>query len=129
MQALAEVSDCRVELEIFEGPLDLLLYLIRRHEGLPHIYGAAPEAVASAREYFLKQVHAVADEVDAAGTYLMGDKVSLADIIFMTCLDWAIMYEIPLPPELVAYHKRVSARPNYQQAMRVNYPEKFAASA
>jgi segregation and condensation protein A len=32
MQALAEVSDYRVQLEIFEGPLDLLLYLIKQQE-------------------------------------------------------------------------------------------------
>ena len=32
MQALAEVTDYRVQLEIFEGPLDLLLYLIKQQE-------------------------------------------------------------------------------------------------
>ena len=105
------------------------LYLIRRHDGLKEIYGPAPEAVASAREYFLKQINAVAVEVDKAGTYLMGDKLSIADIILMTCLDWAMMYEIALPQALLAYHARVAARPKYQQAMRLNYPEKYAETA
>lgn len=101
------------------------LYLIRRHHGLKEIYGAAPEAVASAREYFLKQINAVADLVSAAGAYLMGNKLSIADIILMTCLDWAILYDIDLPPALRAYHERVAVRPKYQQAMRLTYPEKF----
>jgi len=105
------------------------LYLIRRHDGLKEIYGAAPEAVASAREYFLKQINAVADEIGAAGTYLMGDTLSIADIILMTCLDWAIMYEIRLPQALRAYHERVAVRPKYQQAMRLNYPEKYTKNA
>lgn len=105
------------------------LYLIRRHEGLKEIYGDAPEAVASAREYFLKQVTAMSEKVESAGTYLMGNKFSIADIIFMTCLDWAVMYDLELPPALTAYHGRVAARPKYQQAMRLNYPELFAEEA
>ncbi len=105
------------------------LYLIRRHDGLKEIYGEAPEAVASAREYFLKQVNAMSARVEAAGVYLMGDKFSIADIIFMTCLDWAIMYDIDLPEAVKAYHARVAERPNYQKAMRLNYPELFAEEA
>jgi glutathione S-transferase len=101
------------------------LYLIRRHEGLKEVYGEAPEAVASAREYFLKQVNAMAEKVDAAGKYLMGEDFSTADIIFMSCLDWAMMYEFPLPKALVRYHERVTKRPIYQKAMRLNYPELY----
>lgn len=105
------------------------LYLLRRHEGLAHIYGAAPEACASARDYFLKQVNAIADAVEAAGNYLMGDKLSVADIIFVTCLDWAIAYGFALPQPLLDYHARVAARPSYRQAMRVCYPERSAENA
>ncbi len=105
------------------------LYLIRRHYGLKEVYGEAPEAVASAREYFLKQVNAMSDKVAAAGTYLMGHEFSTADIIFMTCLDWAIMYELELPQALVSYHGRVAQRPIYHQAMRLNYPELYTEDA
>lgn len=105
------------------------LYLIRRHDGLKEIYGAAPEAVDSAREYFLKQINAVADRVDAAGTYLMGDKLSIADTLLMSCLDWADKYGIDLPPALQAYHARVSERPKFQEAMRLTYPEFFTETA
>lgn len=105
------------------------LYLIRRHEGLKEEYGEAPEAVASAREYFLKQVNAMSERVDSAGTYLMGRELSIADIILMTCLDWAIMYELELPQALVNYHARVAERPIYHQAMRLNYPELYTDDA
>ncbi len=103
------------------------LYLIRRHEGLKEIYGAAPAAVASAREYFLKQANAVDGRVEAAGAYLMGEKFAVADILMMTCLDWANAYDIDLPPALRDYRARVGERPAYQRALRVTYPERFDA--
>ena len=105
------------------------LYLIRRHDGLKEIYGEAPEAVASAREYFLRQVNAIAGKVDSEGDFLLGNKLSTADIILMSCLDWAMMYEFELPRALVDYHRRVAQRPMYDRAMRLNYPEHYAEDA
>ena len=103
------------------------LYLLRRHEDLPHIYGEAPVANASAREYFSKQAKAVAAQVEAAGHYLMGEKFSTADILMMSCLYWAKLYNIGLPKELENYHSRVAQRETYQKVMRINYPAWFAA--
>ena len=97
------------------------LYVIRRHEGLPEIYGPAPEAVASAKEYFLKQLSAVAPRVDAAGNYLFGDDFSIADILLVTCLDWGRRYDIELPEPLYAYLQRAIERPAYQRAFELNY--------
>ena len=98
------------------------LYLIRRHEGLEHIYGAAPEAVASARAYFLRQLGAMAPRIAAAEPYLMG-AFGPADIVLATCLDWAALYGIDLPPEAQAYRARIAERPAYREAMRFNYPD------
>lgn len=97
------------------------IYIIRRHEGLPEIYGEAPQAVASAREYYLKQVSAVADRVADAGTYLFGDGFSIADIMLATCLDAARRYDIELPAALDAYLARVEQRPAYRRAFELNY--------
>jgi len=50
------------------------LYVVRRHLGLEHIYGAAPKAVESARNYFVENVEAMAPRIAKSGRYLMGDQ-------------------------------------------------------
>ncbi len=98
------------------------LYLIRRHDGLKHIYGAAPQAVVSAKEYFLKQLNAVCPRIAGADPWLMGG-FSTADIVLTTCLDWAAFYGIDLPPAADAWRARIAGRPAYREAMRFNYPD------
>jgi glutathione S-transferase len=100
------------------------LYVIRRHDALSDIYGEAPEAVASAREYYLKQLNAVVPRVKSAGTYLFGGDFSIADIMLMTVLDWGRMYGIGLPPALGAYQHRVGERPAYMRAFERNYTDR-----
>ncbi len=103
------------------------LYLVRRHEGLPEIYGAAPLAVASAKEYYLKQLNAVSGQVASAGTYLFGDAFSIADILLMTVLDWGRNVNIELPGALADYQRRVGERPAYQKAFALNYTDRGIA--
>ncbi len=103
------------------------LYVIRRHDALSEIYGTAPDAVASAKEYYLKQLNAVAGRVDAAGTYLFGDAFSTADILFMTVLDWGRNYGIALPAVLTDYQQRVGKRPAYHRAFGLNYSDRTIA--
>lgn len=98
------------------------LYVIRRHDALKHIYGEAPQAVAAAEEYFLKHLRAMSPRVVEAGPYLMG-AFSTADIVLTTCLDWADMYGIALPPAFAAYRTRIAERPVYRETMRFNYPD------
>ena len=66
------------------------LYVVRRHEGLKHIYGEAPAAVEAAKNYFLHNLEAMASRVESDGPYLFGERFSVADILLMTCLDWAV---------------------------------------
>ena len=93
------------------------LYLIRRHGYLPEIYGAAPEAVASAKEYFRKQMAAVGARVAGANPYLFGARIGAADILLTTCLDWAVGYEIPLDRPVLDYLGRTTSRPAYLAAV------------
>ena len=97
------------------------IYIIRRHEGLPEIYGQAPDAVASAREYYLKQANAVAAQVATGGTYLFGELFSIADIMLATCLNAGLRYNIELPKALDAYLARAESRPSYRRAFDLNY--------
>ena len=100
------------------------LYVIRRHDALKHVYGEAPAAVESAREYFLEQINAVAGRVGGEGQYLMGDGLSVADILMTTCLDWAASYDLPLPDPVGQYHDRLRQRPAYHDAYKVTYPDR-----
>jgi glutathione S-transferase len=52
----------------------------------------------------------------------MGDQVCIADILLMTCLDWAVTDRIPLSDTLHGYRSRVAKRPAYQKALERNFP-------
>ena len=96
------------------------LYVVRRHEGLPEIYGAAPAVVDSCKEYFLKQLNASAPALSGGQPYLLASGFSGADILMMTCLDWAIRVDISLPAPVLAYRARLADRPAYADAMAAN---------
>lgn len=97
------------------------LYIIRRHEGLADIYGAAPAVAASAREYFSKQLLAVTPLITDAAPYLFGSRISTADILLTTCLDWAQRYGINLPEAAGTYLSRLKTRPAYADAAEACY--------
>ena len=92
------------------------LYLIRRHKFLPEIYGASPIAVASAEEYCLKQINAVAPAIAEIEAYIFGDKLSAADILLATTLNFAERYGVELPESCRAYRDRAYARPAFLSA-------------
>jgi glutathione S-transferase len=96
------------------------LYVIRRHVGLKHLYGEAPTAVEAAKAYFLEQVEALQPQFRGIDPYLFGDRLSVADILLTSCLDWAVAVGIALPPATLAYRERTTSRPAYSEARRRN---------
>ena len=101
------------------------LYVLRRHEGLPQIYGAAPVATEVARAYFVKMIDAAAVRFGGKTTYLLGEDFSGADMLMMTILDWVRRLEPPItaPDVFAPYYERIAARPAYQAAVIANTPE------
>lgn len=97
------------------------LYVVRRHDGLKHIYGEAPIAVESAKDYFLHNLEAMAARIGGDHPYLLGDRLSVADILLMTCLDWASSCGLSLPASIAHYRRRVALRPAYQAAFIKNF--------
>jgi glutathione S-transferase len=97
------------------------LYVIRRHDGLKHIYGEAPIAVESAKSYFTHNLEALAARIGGDRPYLLDDRLSVADILLMTCLDWAASCDISSPETVSSYRQRVALRPAYQGALRKNF--------
>jgi glutathione S-transferase len=99
------------------------LYVMRRHEGLKHVYGEAPVAFESAKKYFLHNLEAMASRVESGDPYLFGDRLSTADILLMTCLDWAAASEVPLSDTFSRYRQRVRQRPAYRAALERNFAQ------
>ena len=102
------------------------IYVLRRHEGPPyglsHIYGSAPTANDAAREYFDKQLNAMEGLLGDQAEYLCGGQFSAADIIMISNLDCALLFEIKLSPRWMEYRDKVIQRPSYGRAVAVNYP-------
>ena len=97
------------------------LYVVRRHLGLKGIYGAAPVAVAAAKDYFSHNLEAMAPRIGIASPYLLGAKLSAADILLMTCLEWALSEQVILPQSVLRYRERVASRSAYQAALARNF--------
>ena len=102
--------------------LDAPLYIIRRHGGLPEVYGEAPVAVQSAGEYFLRQVAEMDRRLADGRPFLMGEEFSAADILLETCLAWAHVVDLELSPLLTGYRDSLAKREAYTRAFERNFP-------
>lgn len=96
------------------------LYVMRRHRDLAHLYGEAPEAVNSSADYVRRHLEVLSEHL-AGREYLMPQGFSLADLLLVTCLDWAVAYDINLPPSLAIYRKKISERAALKRAKNTNY--------
>ncbi|NIM70110.1 MAG: glutathione S-transferase family protein, partial [Xanthomonadales bacterium] len=92
----------------------------RKHRDLAAIYGEAPAAVETAIEGFAKQV-SVADQALRRSGYLLGGAFSAADLLLISCLDWAHAYGLKLTGDLHEYRLRIHERPAYRAAARLNF--------
>jgi len=101
--------------------MDSALYIIRRHGGLPEVYGASTTAVKSARAYFLRSSEEIEDRLRDGRAFLLGDDFSVADLLLKTCLDWAGFVAIELPGFMADYSAAIGERPAYALAMRKNF--------
>ncbi len=103
------------------GELDeTSLYVMRRHGDLKEIFGDAPEAVDAARAYAAKHLSIVDNHLEGRD-YVLGDRLSLADVLLVSCLDWAKHYGFELASSLVRYQETMAQRDAYQRAFVANY--------
>jgi glutathione S-transferase len=101
--------------------LDAPLYVIRRHAGLPEIYGESAVAVEAARGYFLRSVEEIERRLADGRPFLLGGGFTVADLLLKTCLDWGGFSQLALPKSLTAYSASLGERPAYQIAMKKNF--------
>jgi glutathione S-transferase len=95
---------------------------MRRHGDLRHIYGDAPLANEAAATYFQQQMRTVERALTDNPPYILGDRFTAADLLLSTCITWAIRYGVAVTEPVIAYNKRITARPAYQKALRTNSP-------
>ena len=111
--------------------MDAVLYILRRHDGLPEVYGASEVAVAAAKAYFQRSSEEIVRRLADGRTYLTGDAFSVADILVATCHGWSQqLYGIPVDDAFDTYAKRIAGRPAFRAAQAINFtPEAMAALA
>ena len=102
--------------------LDALgIYILRRHEkvenrGLSNLYGEAPNAIKTAKEHFSRMIKACERDVPSEN-WLMGNSPSCADIMFMSCLQVATLFNIEIKSDkIVSYCERAIQRQQYINA-------------
>ncbi len=109
--------------------MDAILYTIRRHEGLPEIYGASEVAVQAARGYFLRSTGEIERRLEDQRSYLLGEHLSVADILATSCFQWAaLVCKIGLPPLIGAYTSRCAERTASRLALQCNFPPEALAA-
>jgi glutathione S-transferase len=104
------------------------LYVLRRHEGLPEVYGEAPAACAAARDYFTRMIGEIERRLADGRPHLLGAEFSAVDVLLTSCLVWAQFVAIPLAEPLLAYRARIAARLPFSRAMQVNFPPEALAA-
>ncbi len=102
----------------------LSLYVIRRHLDLADEYGAAPNVIEAAKEYFTEQTSALFEGAVANHEHLMTEGISIADILLTTVVDSALRRGIAVPEFLVGYLRRMLERPAYRKAFGINFSDR-----
>ena len=97
------------------------LYVIRRHQDLGEIYGASPEVVEAAKAYVFRQLNAIEKLAPNLHSYLIGNRLSVPDLLLVSCLDWMYFYKMEVPEFFRGYRKTLRSRPAYRKAFEINY--------
>lgn len=102
------------------------LYVMRRHGALKHIYGEAPVALESAAQYFSTQLRHAEQALQYGRPFLLGGRLTTADMLLTTCLAWAVSYHVPVTAACHGYMERITSRPAYCAAVAANAPRSAA---
>ena len=104
------------------------LYVMRRHGDLAEIYGAAPDVIEATIAYLARHMAVLAHYLEGRKSVLdIGFGVT--DIMLVSCLDWAVFYQVDVPQTVLDYREAIAERPAYQKAMALNYPKLFGGAA
>lgn len=95
--------------------MDAVLWTGARHSFILPEEKRVP-AVKDSLKWEFERSQAVFLERMGDGPFLMGDKMTVPDIIAAHCVAWAMVSKFPLLDDFKAYGKRLSQRDAYQRA-------------
>jgi len=86
----------------------------------PLFNDATPQETRNERLAYLKKRYAILDQQLAKQPYLFGDRFSVADAYLFVVTNWANFVKLDLSgfPNVLAFQKRVAARPAVKAAMK-----------
>lgn len=98
---------------------DAVLWTATRHSAVLPEERRVPEVLDSLKWEFGRNLDRLADRF--RGPFLQGDRMTIADIICINCLNWAMGAKFPVDDDkLVAYSKSMRSREAFQKVMALN---------
>jgi glutathione S-transferase len=76
----------------------------------------------SAAAYFATQLRHAEQALQDGRPFLVGGRLTIADMLLTTCLDWAVGYGVAITSACHAYMERITSRPAYGTAAATNTP-------
>ncbi len=99
--------------------IDAVLWTAARHSFILPEERRVPEVKDSLIWEFTQNLERLEDRF--TGPFLMGDKMTIADIILVHCLNWAFSAKFPIESEkLLAYAKQMRGRDAFKRALALN---------
>ncbi len=95
--------------------MDAVLWTAARHSFILPEEKRVPEVKDSLKWEFERSQGILLERM-GDGPFLMGDKMTVPDIIAAHCVPWAMLSKFPLLDDFKAYGKRLSQRDAYQRA-------------
>ena len=96
--------------------IDAVLWTAARHSFVLPEDKRVPEVKDSLRWEFERNADRMADCLQ--GEFLMGDEITVPDILLANCLNWAANAKFKIPrQELLDYRKRMISRPSFQRVL------------
>ena len=97
--------------------LDALLWTSSKHSFVLPEKLRVPAIETTLHKEFARNAEAFAAMLDSAGAFIMGDAITLPDLMAVHCFGWAFGAGFPPPPDIVkAYSKRLRARAAFRAA-------------
>ncbi len=99
--------------------IDAVLWTAARHSFVLPEERRVPEVKDSLIWEFTRNLQRLEERLE--GPFLMGDKMTIADIILVHCLNWAFSAKFPIESEkLLAYAKEMRGRDAFKRALALN---------
>ncbi|MEM8655130.1 MAG: glutathione S-transferase [Pseudomonadota bacterium] len=97
--------------------LDALLWTASKHTFVLPEKLRVPDITPTLHKEVARSVDTFAGMLERSGAFIMGDQISLPDLLAVHCFGWAFGAGFPpLPDPVKAYSKRLRARPAFRAA-------------